>query len=687
MVDLFADDDDDLFPPRVAPQISHQASLPESGHHRTSPQRPVAVSAHHWQPASGFVASAASQNEWQSASDLTVPGLTVEMVTQKARSITQAHAIVRASAVFHMRRASSDRVLATVRGSAHGVVYSVEMLGTEAEKLVVQCTCPDFVQRGGLCKHGAALLLVLVPGSGYVAPADPNNGGDYSMLHSPVKVKEENGNHPAGPPPLPPPAESPPHDDLGFTTVKLEKPKDELPEVEAPKLEFEAPNREMDFRLDGSETSLMPSIPARRRKLPASFFQAQVETSSVGEVPNSCDGNEIEPRIPKRARQSPKRRVVNDSRETSARAPSAYQLYLKATKSFGNAPGCVKWKDLSPEERRPYEEMAAEARVKIEAEKDVAQASQRYPDPRQKRLASCGLEERALPRQPFEFSSSTVPISTSNGTSCSSSTPANSGRQYPASVEDTSKHAVFPGTGPIGRSDTGPVSWSCPSCTFENSSLLPACEMCGTKRGRLDARPAQRPILSKSPPRVSLPTGAVTAPPFMERMTERTNKDATAAAGQTLTARFNQLMDSDSGDEAMSVPAALRVAAALDAHAPSSPQGHLPQSRVAQDISMSSVRAPMAGDPPQSVYDLRPQTQAPPRFVHDDDRVSRTAGFPSQSLQNGVSESRGNTPSPSIKQLEVPRLEPSVHAVTPSPSQPHHGRPTVSFFDRLKDLV
>merc|ERR1712070_1052622 len=117
------------------------------------------------------------------------------------------------------------------------------------------------------------------------------------------------------------------------------------------------------------------------------------------------------------------------------------------------------------------------------------------------------------------------------------------------------------------------------------------------------------------------------------RMTERTNKDATAA-GQTLSARFNQLMDSDSGDEAMSVPAALRVAAALDAHSPSSLQGHLPQSRV------SSVRAPVAGDLPQSVYDLRPQSQAPPRFAHDDDRVSRTARFPSQSLQNGVSESR-----------------------------------------------
>jgi len=47
-------------------------------------------------------------------------------------------------------------------------------------------------------------------------------------------------------------------------------------------------------------------------------------------------------------------------------------------------------------------------------------------------------------------------------------------------MEEEQEHAC--------EEESHPAAWSCPSCTFLNCSLLPACEMCQTQR---DADPAQ----------------------------------------------------------------------------------------------------------------------------------------------------------------------------------------------------
>lgn len=166
---------------------------------------------------------------------------------------------------------------------------------------------------------------------------------------------------------------------------------------------------------------------------------------------------------------------------------------------------------------------------------------------------------------------------------------------------------------------------------------------------------------------------------------------AQAASGLTLSARFNQLMDSDSGDEGMSVPDALRIAAAVDVAPPSSLQSYAPRHHVAQHTSNASVQSHVVEDSSKHVPSFRPHTPVSTRPLHEYERSAVPKADVLPSFQR-TSPSRGIDASPSrsepLPQREKLHLESSVNlAPAPSSQVPNHGRPVVSFFDRLKDLI
>lgn len=99
-----------------------------------------------------------------------------------------------------MRPSGPDSVEARVNGSAPGVSYAVRICGLGGDARA-ECQCPDYVQRGGLCKHGGAVFLALLPGSGY-APAP--------AITPMAEAGPAEPSAPSSDPPLPPPQEPPP---------------------------------------------------------------------------------------------------------------------------------------------------------------------------------------------------------------------------------------------------------------------------------------------------------------------------------------------------------------------------------------------------------------------------------------------------------------------------------------------
>jgi len=271
----------------------------------------------------------------------------------------------------------------------------------------------------------------------------------------------------------------------------------------------------------------------RRRRLPDSFAKAiedlddracpassrsNSKTLPSGEAPlaEGICGAEVRPPPAKRARQSPQRpRAVDGaSRGGSAKPLSAYQLYLRATKSFGVGDTGVKWKDLSAEERRPYEEQAREERLRFEAEcrQDPATAS--------------GMEERTVSSRPFGFASD-QPIPAEASTSQPNGSRSKEPMQLCEKAGNTGR--------PSAQSDHC-ASWACTTCTFENNGMLSACEMCD----------AARPTCSAS---------SSAPPPSAAPVTKAGKRPWPSADG--MSARLDHLMFEDSQEDAPSTATTL----------------------------------------------------------------------------------------------------------------------------------
>lgn len=155
------------------------------------------------------------------AADVAVPGLTPQTLSLKGRSYHRALMILRDDGILEFRRAADATVSATVRGSGPQLVYTVSLpapinpFSPEAS-----CTCPDHVQRGGLCKHAVAVLLALVPGADYAAAgnglarrAAVKSEGPLTLKREPADVAHGTGTLkrelPAGPALTPPRRGSP----------------------------------------------------------------------------------------------------------------------------------------------------------------------------------------------------------------------------------------------------------------------------------------------------------------------------------------------------------------------------------------------------------------------------------------------------------------------------------------------
>lgn len=139
-------------------------------------------------------------------------------------------------------------------GTTPGVFYTVKLpwpiMPTDLE---AECTCPDFENRGGICKHAAAVLLALVPGCDYQLPKPPAAaapaGENSGLLGRPES---------APPPFLPPPAFPPSSDPFAAPQLPVAPAFSAPPEVPAA----------------AAEAPPWPELraPVKRRTLPDTFF-------------------------------------------------------------------------------------------------------------------------------------------------------------------------------------------------------------------------------------------------------------------------------------------------------------------------------------------------------------------------------------------------------------------------------
>jgi hypothetical protein len=321
----------------------------------------------------------ASGNRPSEVPELLLRELGVADVARVARSFAQAQSLKEEGAVYELEASQDGGAIAKVRGGGPGAAYSVHVrsLGPPAipgEPPATDCTCPDFENRGGLCKHGATVLLALLPGSGYVAPSP--SAVDGALLAS------SGGSSP--PPPLPPPAEAPP------------------PHLSSPQASPAVAISEPPSLSSLLPTSGAPPQAFKRRRLPASFTAPTPEPAPPASGGGGGRGGAGDRRslggrggsaAPGAVAMEDRLDVFSDagaggalpSRTRERAAPSEASAILGGkprpataaqafTRTTGAATG-LRWKDLRIEERLPYEEAAAEERARWEAQQRWAEVA------------------------------------------------------------------------------------------------------------------------------------------------------------------------------------------------------------------------------------------------------------------------------------------------------------------------
>ena len=115
-----------------------------------------------------------------------------------AKTIAQkAELLLSGKKVITLNRRAGGDVDAQVLGTAPGVVYTVKVPApiTLMEPTETRCTCPYYKHRGGLCKHGSAVLLALKPESGceprrhQPSPVEPVRPEAVSNLASALEAR------------------------------------------------------------------------------------------------------------------------------------------------------------------------------------------------------------------------------------------------------------------------------------------------------------------------------------------------------------------------------------------------------------------------------------------------------------------------------------------------------------------
>jgi len=93
-------------------------------------------------------------------------GLTRADVARAANagSYDKAVGLVQEGAARVLIRCADGAVETSVRSEHGNHEYAVRVLHPANGKIAAKCTCTDYKRRGGLCKHGAASLLLLMNG-------------------------------------------------------------------------------------------------------------------------------------------------------------------------------------------------------------------------------------------------------------------------------------------------------------------------------------------------------------------------------------------------------------------------------------------------------------------------------------------------------------------------------------------
>eukprot|EP00927_Polykrikos_kofoidii_P040483 TRINITY_DN34598_c0_g1_i1.p1 TRINITY_DN34598_c0_g1~~TRINITY_DN34598_c0_g1_i1.p1 ORF type:complete len:1000 (-),score=220.56 TRINITY_DN34598_c0_g1_i1:94-3093(-) len=477
------------------------------------------------------------------AEELAIPDLRPHHVVRQSRSATAGEQLLATNAVLELRRvggsapgtaaavgsdARRTEVVARVRGSGPRSSYIVRVPSdVVAAALAASCTCMDFSKRGGICKHAAAVLLALVPGSGYDAPgkapplpasavaaaaegrrifAAPKEEPVAKRSPSPpqttaagsvsLRAAEDAAPMIVASPPLPAPLDSPssPLSPQGAPPT----PPMALDDVEAAAATAgvsvaptAAATTKVDLPRCGSELPALSAAPApKRRRLPASFTSAASDIGSVssskrvGPTPgfgrgrNGSLGAEglvdglsltqggcgdayasVVANVPvvdsvgngnldagddasgavvtsgrgggrgRRGRGRGGGRTKRGFAEDGPPKPlTAYHFFMRGSgiegRGMGVGDAAAQWKELSPEERRPYEQLAAEDRQRYEEERQAhvdaiaagrAVGGTRWQEqgheaagaapmsPRSRLLASAGMEERVMTGRPFQL--------------------------------------------------------------------------------------------------------------------------------------------------------------------------------------------------------------------------------------------------------------------------------------------
>mmetsp|Transcript_76335 Transcript_76335/g.181523 ORF Transcript_76335/g.181523 Transcript_76335/m.181523 type:complete len:756 (+) Transcript_76335:36-2303(+) len=391
------------------------------------------------------------------AANLADSTLSVERVAACLRHpLLQVEELLRCGAVQEMWRRGCGGVGANVLSTTQDLTYKVLVQRPDpTAKLEASCTCPDFERRGSLCKHGAAVLLSMVPGH----PLAQHAGSAARTPHGASVMKADGTDQRAKETPVAAAAEvfSP---SLGGPTlqrgvqVKLENP--EVPdEIMAPTWsikrpapaepaaaaaafgedtwkEVEAAERPPGSLLLGapleehgrssSSRASTDAPPCKRRKLPASFTDPPPAMPRPGQ--SSTRGKAAKESGPQTAGDGavapvssahPKPRAGRGKSGAAAgpqRPRTAYQCYLQDTRA---TPGANAWKTLSSEERKPYEaaaiadkaryetEMAAAAAAEDASRQQRVDAGDELLDARTRLNARSGMEERVLIGNPFNF--------------------------------------------------------------------------------------------------------------------------------------------------------------------------------------------------------------------------------------------------------------------------------------------
>mmetsp|Transcript_3767 Transcript_3767/g.9604 ORF Transcript_3767/g.9604 Transcript_3767/m.9604 type:complete len:682 (-) Transcript_3767:160-2205(-) len=372
-----------------------------------------------------------------SAADLSDQNLTVDRIKSYLRNpLRQVEELVRGGAIQEIWRRSAGGVGADVLSATLGARYTVLVQPVDAVGVLqAQCTCPDFSNRGGLCKHGAAVLLAMVPGN-QLRPA----------FKQELVAKEEATEALAAPAPQ-------------LSQVKCEMRENPLAEVKSETRENRRPTEEL-FRAaekreaaevlgygedtwqeqeaadqppgpsmmlvdgptaePGLSTAMVAPPPAKRRRLPESFTAPPAVPSATGRARGS---KESAPRSD-RALDVPKSRASRGKGpDGMVKKPrTAYQFFLQETRA---TPGANNWKQLAEEERRPYEAAAFEDRARYDAELKAAQDAVVLADDdvemgtaRDRLNAASGMEERMLKGNPFAFNNSPGSTSRAQESKC-----------------------------------------------------------------------------------------------------------------------------------------------------------------------------------------------------------------------------------------------------------------------------